>query len=123
MASFSFDSEGTLSTDEHTTLDSLQADLVSQQMEDFLAAQTRLLTLQTQMAEQEELRRQEMHTAQLKEVEECEKMLIIQEKQAEDDRLQREERARAKQKMNRLIEYRNGTMVMTQKYFLLRLTL
>ena len=40
-----------------------------------------------------------MHTAQLKEVEEREKMLIIQEKRAEDDRLQREERARAKQKM------------------------
>ena len=94
-----FDSEGSLSTDEHTKQDSLQADLVSQRMEHFLVAQTWILTLQTQMAEQEELRRQEMHTAQLKEVEEREKMLIIQEKRAEDDRLQREERARAKQKM------------------------
>ena len=73
------------------------------------------------IAERDERRRQEMHRAQLKELEDHEKMPKFQEDRAEEDRLHREGKEKTKQRLNKRIVFSSGMVEMTRKHFSLGL--
>ena len=91
------DLEETLSTSEYTQEPKYEA--TSNAMDAFLQAQTKFLEQQEKFAEDEDKRKKEIHEAQLKELEERQKLLKLQEDQSEETKLQRKEKERTKQKI------------------------
>lgn len=95
-------------TEAHTS-----AEMTSRAMESFLEAQTLFLARQQKFAEDEEARKNEMHLAQIKELEERAKLLKLQEEQSEDARAQRDTITKMKQKMkqaDRLEKWTDGDL-------------
>ena len=80
-------------------------------MEAFLEAQTQYLQKQQQFAEQEEIRKKELHQAQLKELKDRKQLLALQEEQNEDSKAQKERHEKTKQKLrqaDRLEKWTDG---------------
>ena len=91
------DLEETLSTCEYTQ--EPKYEVTSKAMNAFFQTQTKFLEQQAKFAEDEDKRKKEIHEAQLKELEERQKLLKFQEDQSEETRLQREEKQMTKQKI------------------------
>ena len=70
------------------------AEMTSKAMEAFLEAQAKFLEQQRNFAETEEARKNEMHRAQMKELEEREKLLKLQEEQSAEAKAERERKVR-----------------------------
>lgn len=86
-------------------------EMASKAMEAFLEAQTKFLEQQQRLAADEEVRKRDLHRAQLKELEEREKLLKIQEEQSADAKTQREANEKSKQKLkqaDRLEKWHEG---------------
>ena len=89
---------GAVSDDSESSSTEEEAVMSSKAMEAFLEAQTKFLEQQQKFAAEEEARKADLHQAQLKELQEREKLLKLQEEQSTEAKTQRDAIEKAKQK-------------------------
>ena len=87
-----------VSDDSESSSTEEEAVMSSKAMEAFLEAQTKFLEQQQKFAAEEEARKADLHQAQLKELQEREKLLKLQEEQSTEAKTQRDAIEKAKQK-------------------------